>query len=170
MDGPAVEQHHSNINILIACRDRSLAQAVEVRLIEQLKVELWLPVLCVSRSCALPRLRGHAQVEASARRLRLELFPAPEPDEVVVMLPEKGKVFVKFQRLRRFCALRARTHAIVEVMPDMRTGQIDGFPVRIGCNREVTRVCFRDRQRSGSSISTITFCHMDFSFTELGGS
>src|SRR3712207_8961769 len=48
--------------------------------------------LCRSWPGAGPRLRRHAEVEGAPSDLRLELFPAPQPDEVVAALLEELKI------------------------------------------------------------------------------
>jgi len=79
-------------------------------------------------------------VKTASRGLRLELLPTPEPDKVVIMLLQKLKISVEVYDFRNLGALRPRPHAIVEIVPDMGAGQIDGFLFRGGCDREVTGV------------------------------
>jgi hypothetical protein len=58
-------------------------------------------------------------METTPGGLRLELFPMPEPDEVVTMFLQEFKVDIVVKLLRSFGAVRAGTHAIMEVVPDV---------------------------------------------------
>src|SRR5688572_33198551 len=68
MQGPTVEEHHRNINVLFTCSHDSLTQPIEIGLIERIKVELRLAILCITGSGPLPGLRRHTKVEAAAGR------------------------------------------------------------------------------------------------------
>ena len=53
VQGPAIEQHHRDVDARVARGDHPLAEAVEVGLIEPGQVELRLAVLCRARAtCA----------------------------------------------------------------------------------------------------------------------
>ncbi len=150
----AVEEHHRDVDVLVACGDDAVAESVEVSLIEPGEVELRLPVRCRSRSGSRPRLRRHAEVESAAGGLGLEVLPAPEPDEVVPVVLEEIEVRAVVVLLRRLGAGRAGPEAVVEVVPDVRAGQIDRLPVGgvAGCDREVAWVGLRDHEGSGSGV------------------
>src|SRR3712207_9067924 len=80
--------------------------------------------LCRSWPGAGPRLRRHAEVEGAPGDLRLELLPAPQPDEVVAALLEELKITAEVVSLRGLGAIGAGTGTIVEVVVDVRPGQI----------------------------------------------
>ena len=56
--------------------------------------------------------------------------------------------------LRRLGAVGARPHAVVEVVPDVRAGQVDHLPVGVALagDREVARVGRRDHERPGGGM------------------
>jgi hypothetical protein len=58
-------------------------------------------------------------MEAAAGSLRLELLPAPEPDEVMAVVLEELEIRAVVVLFRRVGALRARAETIVEVVPDV---------------------------------------------------
>ena len=64
--------------------------------------------------------------------------------EVVIVLLKKHKVGSEVGRFRCFAALCARTHAIMEVVPDVRASQVDRslFGTVAGCHAELTWVDF----------------------------
>ncbi len=103
------------------------------------RVELRLAVRCLSRPGPRPRLGGHAEVEVAAGGLGLELLPAPQPDEVVTPVLQELEVGVVVELFRGLGAVGARPHAVVEVVPDVRSGQVDGRAAA-RCDREVARV------------------------------
>jgi hypothetical protein len=70
-------------------------------------------------------------MKAASSRLRPELLPAPEPDEVVTVLLEELEVRAIVEWLWGLRAIRTGTHAVVEVVPDVRACQVDRFSV--GC-------------------------------------
>src|SRR3990172_6973255 len=116
-----------------------LGGGVEVGRVERREVELQLAVRCRSGPGSRPRLRRHAEMEGAPGGLGLELLPAPEPDEVVAVVLEELEVRVVVELLRGLGAVRAGTHAVVEVVPDVRAGQVDHLPVGgvAGCDCEV---------------------------------
>jgi hypothetical protein len=75
-------------------------------------------------------------VEFPSGDLGLELLPAPEPDEVVAALLEEVEVGVLVELLEGIGPARAGTHPIVQIVPDVRAGQVDGRAVA-RCDREV---------------------------------
>ena len=77
---------------------------------------------------------------ASASRLGLEVLPAPEPDEIVIVFLEERKVGIEVGRLRSFTTVCPWAHAIMEVVPDVRAGQIDCPLFRFRGNGEITRI------------------------------
>src|SRR5215207_1814347 len=58
-----------------------------------------------------------------ARGLGPHVLPAPEPDEVVPVFSQEGQVGVVVELLRGARAIRAGTHAVVEIVPDVRARQ-----------------------------------------------
>jgi hypothetical protein len=64
-------------------------------------------------------LRRHAEVEGAPGNLRLELFPAPEPDKVVAALLEEPEVAAEVVRLRDLGAIGARTRTVMVVVVNM---------------------------------------------------
>src|SRR5215212_7533761 len=147
----ALEEHHRDIDALVAGGDDVVAQPVEVGRVELREVELRLAVLCRSWPGARPRLRRHAQVEGATGDPRAELFPAPEPDKVVAALLEEPEVAAEVVRLRSLGAIGAGTGAVGEVVVDVRSGQIHrssvGYVARR--DREVAWVHLRDHERAG---------------------
>jgi hypothetical protein len=105
---------------------------------------------------AAARAGGHAQVEVGPGALGLELLPAPKPDEVVAVLDQEVEVGAEVQLLRGLGAARAGAHAVVQVVPDVRAGQIRRLLVGgvAGCGREVAWVGRRDRQGSMGSLGS----------------
>src|SRR5207244_3231568 len=126
---PAVEEHDRDVYALIARRDDAVAEAVEVGGVEGGEVELRSAVLCCSWPGTRPRLGRHAEVETAPGGLGLELLPAPEPDEIVAVVLEELEVRAVVELLRGLGAVRAGTHAVMEVVPDVRAGQVDRPPV-----------------------------------------
>src|SRR5919108_1465720 len=98
--GPTVEQHHSDIDALVPRGHDIFAEAVKVGFVERLEIELRLAILRISWSGSGPWLRGHTQMIAASGGLRLELFPAPKPDEVVTVLLEELKICIVANLLR----------------------------------------------------------------------
>src|SRR6266516_6319842 len=141
VQSPTVEEHHRDIDPLPACRNDALAEPVEVGRVERVKVELRRAIPCVSSACSWPRLRRHTEMETASCSLRLELLPTPEPDEVVVMLLQELEIGVVINLLRSFSAIWAGSHTIVEVIPDVRAGQVDRFLIGVGCDREIAGIC-----------------------------
>jgi hypothetical protein len=58
----------------------------------------------------------------------------------VTVVLEELEVGIEVNLLRYLSALRAGTHAIVKVVPDVRTGEVDRFLIGVRCGREITRV------------------------------
>src|SRR5262245_49918329 len=85
VEAPTIEEHDRDVNAVVPRSAYVVAQPVEVGLIEQVEVELRPGIRCRAGSSPPPRLRGHAQVETASGGLGLELFPTPEPYEVVTM-------------------------------------------------------------------------------------
>ncbi len=136
---PPLEEHHGHVHAALARGDHTLAEPLEERLVELREIEPRLPVARHPRTGAGPRLGRHAQVELATRGLRLEVLPAPQPDEVVAAFLQEVQVLPEVEPLRRVRARRARAYPVMEVVPDVGSGQVDGFPF-VGCDREVTRV------------------------------
>src|SRR5262245_17821444 len=86
--------------------------------------------------------------------LGFELLPAPEPDEVMTAFLKELEITIVVERLRCFGAVRARPHAIVEIVQDMGAGQVNRFPVSAlaGCDCEVAWIGFGDYQRPRSDM------------------
>jgi hypothetical protein len=85
----SIEEHHGDVDATVTRGHHAVAEPVEVRLVETGQVE---PRLAVGRRAgpgSRPRLGCHAQMEAAAGRLGPEVFPTPEPDEVVPALGEE---------------------------------------------------------------------------------
>jgi len=141
VEAEAVEEHHGDVDALVARGDDAVAEPVEVRLIEPGEVEPRLSVRRRARSGPRPRLRRHAQVERAAGGLGPEMLPAPEPDEVVPVVLEEIEVRAVVVALRQVGARRPGAEPVVEVVPDVRAGQVDHLGVGVaGCHREVTWV------------------------------
>src|SRR5215217_7798383 len=106
------------------------------------------------------RARCGATVAASCRSgrrsgdLRPELLPTPQPDKVVAALLEELKITAVVVPLRDLGAIGAGTGPIVEVVVDMRSGQIHRSPVGCvaRCDREVAWVGLRDHERPNGGI------------------
>src|SRR6267378_5312962 len=92
MQGPAVEQHHIDVDALITRGTDAVAQAIEVGLVERRQIEFGLAVFRRAGAGSGPRLRRHAQMETPPRGLRLKLLPAPQSDEVVPVLFQKREI------------------------------------------------------------------------------
>ena len=85
---------------------------------------------------------GVAQKCAACPDLGPELLPAPEPDEVVAALAQQVEVRREVELFGRAAAGRAGAHAIMEVVVEVRAGQVDrplarGIAARDG---EVARI------------------------------
>jgi hypothetical protein len=81
-------------------------------------------------------------VKIADRHLRPEMLPAPEPNEVVPVFLEELEVSVVIIYLRRVGALLAGAQAIVKIVVEVRSGQVDDRAVRltIRSDREVARI------------------------------
>ena len=123
---PPVEQHHADVDPGLAGLDHALSKAIEEGRVELLEVEAGLAVLCQAGTGPRPRLRRHVQVEVAASGLRADLLPPPQPDEVVAALGEEAQVAVVIEALGLGRAFGARTHPVVEVVPDVRAGEVHG--------------------------------------------
>ena len=144
-----LEQHHRDIHPTLARRDHPLAKTVEELLVEPIQVELRLPVGRLSRPRALPRLRHHAQVVVGRCRVGAELLPSPQPNEVVAALLQEVQILTEVHALGLVTAGLPRPDPVLQVVPDVRTGQIHRSPVSITGHGEVTGVDLRDHQRPG---------------------
>jgi hypothetical protein len=118
-------------------------------LIERRQIKFRLAVRCRSGSGARPRLRRHTEVEGPTGGLGLELLPPPEPDEVMAVVLEECEVGVVVVLLRGLCAVGARSETVVEIVPDVRAGQVDHATVGVRSDREVAWVSLRDDERAG---------------------
>ena len=88
-------------------------------------------------------------MDGAAADLRLELLPAPEADEVVAVIGQPAQVGIEVEPIRLVRALRAGTHAIVEVVVDVRARQVHGAPLTIAsADLEVAGIGFRNDQRA----------------------
>jgi hypothetical protein len=65
-------------------------------------------------------------VVVAAGGLGPDLLPPPQADEVVTALGQEAQVAVVVEALGLVGGVRARPHAVVEVVPDVGTGQVDG--------------------------------------------
>jgi hypothetical protein len=119
VQSPALEEHHVDVHSSVACGHNSLAEPIEEGLVEPVEVEPRLAVSGLPRPRSRPRLRRHAQVEIAGGGLGLELLPAPESDEVVPALLEESEVRVVVELLGLGGAGRARTHPVMQVVPDV---------------------------------------------------
>jgi hypothetical protein len=150
VEAPALEEHHRDVDARVAGGGDPVAEPREVGRVEPGEVELRLPVGGGARAGARPRLGRHAEVEGAPGGLGLELLPAPEPDEVVPVVLEEGQVGAVVVLLRLAGARGARAEAVVEVVPDVRAGQVDHPPLGlIGSDREVARIDLRDHEGAG---------------------
>jgi hypothetical protein len=142
VQGPAVEQHHRDVDASRARGDDTVAEPVEEHRIEPVQIKPRLAVRRPTRTGSRPRLRDHAKVEVAPGGLGPELLPAPEPDEVVAVLGQEVEVGPVVEPLGGLGADRPGTHPVVEVIPDMGSGQIDRLLVCgiAGRSREVARV------------------------------
>src|SRR5829696_1882986 len=150
----ALEEHHRDVDAPVAGGDDVVVQPVEVSRVELREVELRFAVPCRSGPGAGPRLRRHAEVEGAPGDLRPELLPTPQPDKVVAALLEELKITAVVVPLRDLGAIAAGTGPIVEVVVDMRSGQIHRSPVGCvaRCDREVAWVGLRDHERPNGGI------------------
>jgi hypothetical protein len=134
-----VKEHHRHVDASLACGDDAVAEPVEERLVEPVEVELRLAVLGLARTGPRPGLRRHAEVEVAPGGLGLELLPAPEPDEVVAAFGQEVEVGAVVELLGGVGAPRAGAHPVVEVVPDVGAGEVDGL-LLAGCDGEVARI------------------------------
>src|SRR5438445_4257908 len=72
-------------------------------------------------------------------------LPAPEPKEVMVVLLEKVQIGIIVEDLRRILAFRQSVAVVLEVMPLVTPGQVDGLARAV---REIARVRFQDAKRA----------------------
>ena len=155
VDPPALEQHHVDVHPAVARIGHPAAQSVEELLVERLQIELRLPVRRLARSGARPRLGRHAQVVVGRGGVGAELLPSPQTDEVVAALLEEVEILAEVHPLRIVRARLPRPHPIVEVVPQMGAGQVDGSLVGPLANREVSRVPRRHHERPRCPCSTL---------------
>ena len=148
VEAEAFEEHHRHVDASRAGRYDTVAQALEVRLVELRQVELGLAVLRFAGTDPCPRLRRHAEVHVRGREVALELLPPPEADEVVAVRLEKGEVRVVVEALGLRRALGTEPEAVVEVVVDVRTGEVHDSLAGVGRDREVARIDRRDDQRT----------------------
>src|SRR5688572_10220853 len=94
VEGPAVEEHDPNVDALITCGNDPLSKPFKVAFVENIEIELWLSIFRLPRTSSQPGLRRHTQMVAPSSRLRPELLPAPEPDEVVTVLLEELEICI----------------------------------------------------------------------------
>ena len=144
VEAEAFEQHDRDVDARATGDDDAVAETVEVGPVEGREVELWLAIRRHTRAGARPGLRRHAEVDVGRGEVALELFPPPEPDEVVAVVPEEPEVGSVVELLRLVRAVAAEAQAVVEIVVDVRTGQVDDPPFGLvaGCDREVARVCW----------------------------
>jgi hypothetical protein len=90
-------------------------------------------------------------VHVRGREVALELLPPPEADEVVAVRLEEGKVCAVVEALGLLGALGTETQAVVEVVVDVRTREVDDLLAGIGCDRELARIDRRDDERAVSA-------------------
>ena len=64
-------------------------------------------------------------MEPASGCLGLEVLPAPQPDKVVAMFLEKREIRAVIVLLWHLGAVQAGTETIMEVVPDMRAGQVN---------------------------------------------
>jgi hypothetical protein len=149
VQGPAVEEHDPDVDARLAGGDHPLPQPLEVAGVQPVEVEPGPAVLGRARTRPDPGLRGHVEVVGAAGRLRSDLLPAPEPDEVVPAVAEEVQVRGEVQPFRLVRRLGARAHAVLQVVPDVRAGEVDrAAGVLAGRRGEVARVAVRDDQRT----------------------
>jgi hypothetical protein len=153
----AVEEHHGDVDALVARGGDAVAEAAEVRLVEPGEVEPRLAVRCRSGPGSRPRLRRHAEVESGSGGKGFEVLPAPEPDEVVPVLLQEIEVGAVVVALRHLGARRAGAETVVEAVPDVRTGQVDHLPVGAVARRdgEIAWVGRRDHEGPSRGASLL---------------
>jgi hypothetical protein len=134
---------------------RPFAQAVEELLVERFEVEPRLAVAGLAGACSSPRLRRHAEVVIGRCRVRAELLPTPQTDEVVAAFLEEVEVLAEVHPLRLVRTRLPRPHPVVEVVPQVGAGQVDGSLIGPLANREVSRVPRRHRERPRCRCSTL---------------
>src|SRR4051812_40925685 len=149
MQRPSVEQHHADVDATLSGLHHALTQSHEVRRVESIEIELRLAVLRGTGARARPRLGRHVEMESATRRLRTELLPAPEPDEVVPTFLEKPQIRAIAVLLGLSRCLRPGPKSVVKVVPDVRSGEIHGASLLTAvADDEVTRVATGDGERA----------------------
>src|SRR5688572_14184784 len=140
VERPTVEEHHPYVDTFVTGSDHPFAQAFKISLVELLQIKLWFAILGLSRPGSLPGLRRHAQVIASTSRLGLEQLPAPETDEIVSMVLEKFEISLIIESLGGLITIGPGSHAIMEIIPDVRAGQINCFLLGCRGNGEIAGI------------------------------
>src|SRR5215471_15994261 len=132
VQGEPIEEHHRDIDARGARSSNARAQPLKIGLVEPSKVELRLAVGGCAGTSARPGLRRRTEVGDAAREIRLEVLPAPEPDEVVPVLRKEGEVGAKVEPVGWIGAGRTKAHAVVEVVLEVRASQIHDAVIGAG--------------------------------------
>jgi hypothetical protein len=152
VERPSIEEHYRDVDAAVARRDNAVAQPVEEGVVEPGQIELRLAVGRLFRPDASPGLWPHAEVKLASRRQRPESLPAPEADEVVAVILQEVEIRAVVELLRDRRALRAGPHAVVEVVPDVRSREVDGPSVGslARCDHKIARVVHGHREGFGA--------------------
>ena len=113
---PPVEQHYGDINASGTRLLYSVANAIEVSLVELRKIEFRLAVQCSARSSSLKWTGGEPVVGGDFRRPFL-LLPNPEAEEVVTA----GRQEVEVRSVVE-CRGRIARAVVLQVAPGVRPG------------------------------------------------
>ena len=136
-----IEEHDGRVNAVVPRGHDTASEAIEVGLVEERQIELGLAV----QSQAMPwPLVGHwIVVDHALFRIGIErTLPGPQPEEVMVVPPQKSEIGAEVHSGRR------RQHSVSVVLktaPSVRTGQQDGPAAAVG---EVAWVHRADPQRT----------------------
>ncbi len=110
LQSPALEQHDRHVDAAVSGCPHAFLQASEVRRIELLEIELGLAVQSRAGAGAFPRMRRHRVLVLLGRVLRrgpdvpARQFPAPQPDEVVMLPLQEIEVLREIERCGRVAA------------------------------------------------------------------
>ena len=143
---PTFEQHYGDIDTAIPRRDDARAHAVEITRVKFRQVKLRFAVNGGSRPGTHPGVRLTKLDDAFGLRIGpLRRFPSPQAEKIVVMCHQKIEVSVVIEDRRRILGSGHPVAVVLEVVPVVRTHQIDGFARSVG---KVSRVGLQDAQRT----------------------
>jgi len=136
LHGPALEEHHGDVDAPLAGCAQAAAEPVEIDAVILGQIELRLAVEGLSRPGPRKRLRrGGVDAFVPPLGVPSDRLPGPQPDEVVAEPFEAIEVGGEVERRRGI----ARPD-VDQVRPGMRAGQIDRFAGPVGEVAGVLRV------------------------------